>query len=309
MVPFVMKRALLPSLGLSLALGSTLACGGDSDGGATGTAGTAGTSGTGGSGGGAAGGSGTDATIAFSAKVGGEAFSCTGSFAGLGTTKTTWKPKDFRLFVHDVRLLTKDGAEVPFALTPDGTFQLADVALLDFEDKTGSCSNGTTETHVALTGKAPAGDYTGIKLTLGVPESKNHLDPATQPSPLNLSTLTWGWAAGYKFLRIDGGTDGIPAFNTHIGSTGCKASAGTTTCSNPNRPTITLTDKDPLKSTIVLDLATLVAGVDLSKDAGGAPGCMSDSDDPECGPVFQSLGLDPASGGPASAPQTFLRFE
>lgn len=54
---------------------------------------------------------------------------------------------------------------------------------------------------------------------------------------------------------------------------------------------IVLTAFDPAKSKIVVDYAAVVAGSDLSKNAGGAPGCMSGPMDPECDPIFQRLGL------------------
>lgn len=65
----------------------------------------------------------------------------------------------------------------------------------------------------------------GITMHLGVPQSVNHLDPASYPavhplSPQNPS-MHWGWSAGYRFMAIEGKVDnngdGVPetAFEFH----------------------------------------------------------------------------------------------
>lgn len=329
--------------GLALVLGSTVAlvacsdhddeghdaAAGSSDhsnheGGSAGQAGAAGQAGggaggAGGSGAGMAGaagqagsGVGDAVTVSFEARVGSEAFSCSQVYAGLGSAQTTIEPLDFRLYVHDVQLVAADGTAVPLTLDDDGTWQSGGVALLDFEDKSGSCSNGTTETRTLLQGKAPAGAYTGLSFKVGVPFALNHQNNATAPSPLNLSTMFWGWNSGYKFVRIDGRAQGSAApINLHLGSVGCQGDAqneGVSSCANPNRPLITLTGFDPTKNKIVIDYAAIVSDTDLSKDGGGAPGCMSGPDDPECGAIFPRLGLDLANGQPLTT-QSMFRVE
>ena len=69
------------------------------------------------------------------------------------------------------------------------------------------------------------------------------------------------------------------------------ADGGLSGCDRPNVAEIVLTAFDPAKSKIVVDYAAVVAGSDLSKNAGGAPGCMSGPTDPECEPIFERLGL------------------
>jgi len=167
--------------------------------------------------------------------------------------------------------------------------------LLDFEDKTGPCSNGTTEINGMIHGTVPQGTYDGISFKLGVPFDLDHADASTAPSPLNLSSLFWDWNSGYKFLRADSApaAGGAP-FLLHLGSVACKgdfANGGVTGCDRPNVADVVLTAFDPAKSKIVVDYAAVVAGSDLSKNVGGAPGCMSGPTDPECDPIFQRLGL------------------
>jgi uncharacterized repeat protein (TIGR04052 family) len=252
-------------------------------------------------------------SIAFKPRVGSQDFACGQVYTGVGTTGTTYEPKDFRLYVHNVRLLSH-GTEVPVKLTDDGAWQQDGLALLDFEDKTGLCTNGTTATRDRIEGTVPAaGHYTGLRFTVGVPFEKNHQDASTAAAPLNVSTLFWGWEGGYKFLRLDGRTAGLPSgHNLHLGSTGCQTSGPfqVTSCQNGNRFEVEIADFDPTKPQgVVLDVAALFAGSNMDvNQASTPPGCMSATDDMDCAPVFQRLGV--AFGGTQAPPgQSFFRKE
>jgi uncharacterized repeat protein (TIGR04052 family) len=307
-------RTISTCLVLAIALGGA-ACGDDSGstggGGAGGAATGAGGQGASGQGGGN--GSTEAVAITFRAKVGDAAFACGTTFDGLGTSGASAELSDFRLYVHDVRL-SKGGEAIPVALDQDGVWQLEGLALLDFENKTGKCSNGTAETNVTVRGTVPAGTtFDGIAFRVGVPFELNHGDASTAPSPLNLSALFWNWQGGRKFVRADAFAAGASApFNLHLGSTGCDgdpATGGVTSCSKPNVASIALDGFDSTDKVIVVDYAALVAGVDLATDQGGAPGCMSGATDPECGPILASLGLEVASGAPSTTPATAFRVE
>ncbi len=234
-------------------------------------------------------------SIAFEGLVGGAAFSCGGVYPNIGTSGTSLTALDLRLYVHEVALITSDGRTVPVALDQDGIWQNGDVALLDFENGDG-CEGGNAPMNRAVSGTVP-GDgatYTGVSFRLGVPEERNHLDADTQPSPLNLSSLFWGWNDGYKFLRIEGRTTGQPAgFRLHVGATGCTGDApsGTRVCANGNRPEIVLDGFDLASDAVVLDLGDLFSTSDLDVDGGGAPGCMADADDPECPIMLAAIGI------------------
>ena len=247
-------------------------------------------------------------SISFAGVVGTTPFSCTQTYAGIGTSNASITPVDFRLYVSDVVLTKDDGTKVPFELEPDGVFQSSKVALLDFEDRTGGCNNGTEALHTKLVGRAPAGKYTGITFTIGVPEALNHQNAATAEAPLNLSGLFWNWQGGYKFLRLDGK---VPSTNSgfvmHLGSTGCTAGAtpDSYVCTKRNAATVTLT-ADPFAATFLADWKALLAGVAIDADKGGMPGCMSGDTDPECTPMLGALGIDVASGN-STKPQTFFR--
>lgn len=274
-------------------------------------------------------------TLSFEARIGEAKFSCSSLASGMGTTSTTIQPLDFRLYVHDVRLVREDGQEVPFTLVDDGKWQYQNLALLDFEDKTGTCENGTTDTNTSLRGSAPAGTYTGLKLKIGVPFALNHADVATAPSPLNLSGLFWSWNGGYKFVRIDGrspttdagmgmdggmNTDGgmdmemdPSVFSIHLGSTECQgdpATGGTVTaCGKPNVGEVALQGFDPTRAKILVDYQALVAGSDLTTNGGGAPGCMSGATDPECSTILARLGVNATTGRPDATQQALFRVE
>jgi uncharacterized repeat protein (TIGR04052 family) len=300
---------------------------GGSGGGGSGGAGSGG-AGSGGAGsGGDDGGGDVAVEIELEAVVGDDAFDCAQHFV-VGTGDTMVMPLDFKLYVHDVELLTVDGAQA-LTLEQDGAFQDGTVALLDFEDDTGSCSNGTAPTHTKIVGTVPAGDYTGVRFKIGVPESRNHGNQATAPSPLNLEGMFWSWTTGYKFLRIDvapmhpemddagampdddaGAGHEVPSgFAVHLGSTMCTgdpAMDDEVTCTRANRPEVSFASFDPEDQKIVINLAELLATSNVAHDSGGAPGCMSGGMDPECPAIFSKLGLDIATGESTGNP-VFMR--
>ena len=148
-----------------------------------------------------------EVAINFEGFVGEDEFVCGESYDRVGTSETTITPTDFRLYVSDVSLIDEDGNVVPVELEQDGKWQYQNTALLDFEDGTGACNNGTAETNGTIIGTVPEGNYQSLQFTLGVPKNLNHEDAAIAPSPLNLTSMWWNWQGGYKFLRTDIETD------------------------------------------------------------------------------------------------------
>jgi uncharacterized repeat protein (TIGR04052 family) len=251
-------------------------------------------------------------TIQFEGRVGDEVFSCADTFTGVGSTAAEVRLIDFRLYIHDVRLRRTDGTEVPVELEQDGLWQYQDLALLDFEDRSGGCANGTQEVNAAIRGTAPAGDYDGLSFKLGVPFALNHGDAASAPSPLNLTALFWNWNGGYKFLRADSvPVAGGAPFNLHLGSTGCvdDPNGGVSSCERPNVADVVLSGFDPRSAKVLVDYASVVADSDVSTNAGGPPGCMSGLTDPECSAIFGRLGIDIADGSVHPDQQALFRVE
>ena len=242
--------------------------------------------------------------LQFAGKVGGAAFACGQTYTNLGSPVADYMVQDFRLFVHDVKLITADGARVPVTLDQDGAFQRDTLALLDFEDGGAGCPAGTAATHTSITGSVTPGTYNGVELKVGVPEAMNHLDASTATPPLDDTTMWWVWRAGYKFIRIDGMTNGTVGWPFHLGATGCPGSTPTappsSACTNENVPLVTLTGFDPTTTTLVVDIAALLASSNLATGAG----CHSNPTTAECGPPFAQLGLP--FGSSTAGTQSFI---
>jgi uncharacterized repeat protein (TIGR04052 family) len=250
-------------------------------------------------------------TIRFAASAGATTVGCGTALPGIGLTQSTVNIVDFRFYVSRVRLVRADGQETPVALAQDGLWQVDDVALLDFENATGACANGTPETRSVIEGTVPAGDYTGVRFEVGLPFDKNHADVTLAPSPLNLSRMFWNWNAGYKFVRLDIRSTGQPrGWLIHLGSTGCTPTGSATTaavsCANRNAVAVDLPAFVPARDVVEMDLAALYAtsNVDVNTDKT-AQGCMSGPTDPECAGLFRQLGL--AIGDHAAGVQQVFR--
>ena len=233
-------------------------------------------------------------SVAFSAQIDGEDFACGESYADQGSTQTTLTVNDFRFYIHDLRLVDADGVEVEVMLAEDGVWQRDGIALLDFEDGGSACEAGTPQTNTSVVGTVPAGDYTGIRFRVGVPFEHNHADPNAE-APLNLVSMHWNWAGGYKFMRIDGQTDGLQVWRLHLGSTGCDGdplSGGTTVCAQENIVDVEIDNFDVASDVVVAELASVLANIDLDSNAEESqPGCMSAPSDADCAPYFDALGL------------------
>jgi len=245
-----------------------------------------------------------DVALSFAAVVGEEPFVCGDTYENLGANGTSLVLSDFRFYVQDVALKNAAGAWVPVQLE-DNSFQSSGVALLDFEDGCGEL--GTPELNELVRGTVPPGDYDGLQFKMGVPFEINHVNSATAPSPLNLTSLFWNWQGGYKFLRIDSGQFSQTDWRMHLGSTGCEGdpmAGGVTSCANGNRVEVEFAAFNASTSTVVADYAALVDGSALDEDAAADAGCMSKPADTDCEPLFANLGL-PFGENPAGEQQFF----
>ena len=262
-------------------------------------------------------------SLNFAAQINGQPFACGQRYDGVGTTRSSIMPSDFRMYVSEVKLLRQDGSAVPVQLTQDGVWQHQSVALLDFENGTGPCRNGTAAINTSVRGQVPAGHYVGVELTVGVPFTQNHQDPTVAPAPLNSTAMFWNWQGGYKFIKFDTTSSGIseqrPAaanamgpvtrYSVHLGSTACAGESKTqapSACQNPNRMTVRLNQFDLAKNTVVVDMGAVLAQANVDVNAKGtSPGCMSFPKDGDCPPVMNALGLA-YDGVPANGAQRLL---
>lgn len=253
--------------------------------------------------------------ISFGLTAAGKPAGCGAKLENVGAGSLKADLHDARIYVHGVKLIDANGGRVPLRLDAS-EWQYAGVALLDFKDARGGrapCSAELPAKNTAVRGRVPAGHYTGIEFTVGVPVegevdgakiSLNHSNLETAAPPLDIAAMNWSWQAGRKFIAIEvdpeGGfkrADGSPAktWMVHLGSTGCTGNPATgeiVACKRPNRFQIAFDCFDVTKDTVEVDLTALFKDSDLTRDKGGAIGCMSGPDDPECPAIFGTLGLN-----------------
>lgn len=241
-------------------------------------------------------------TLTFQAVANGKPVRCGEPIVGLGKDKRTVQLADLRFYIHDVAVIDAGGAVHPLPIeTPAGWVlqkqvggKTQRVALIDFEDGSGECANGSLALNTAVAGPW-TGSARGLQFRLGVPESLNHGDALSAPAPLNLTSMFWSWINGYKHLRIDLHTGPAAGWKLHLGATGCDQTPQGTVCTHPNQPLIRLDHFDMATQAVTLDLGALLAQSQLGTEHSG---CMSDLDDPLCAPLLHALGL------PATATET-----
>jgi uncharacterized repeat protein (TIGR04052 family) len=224
---------------------------------------------------------------------------------GCGEESGSAQLTDLRFYVQDVQLISSDDKAVPVTLEVDGVWQQHDLALLDFEDASGLCLNGSGVTNVVLRGSVPEADYNALSFTVGVPFERNHSDPLQASAPLGDPAMHWHWRAGYKFMRagIRTANDG---FWLHLGSTGCEGTVKNISgCKFGNRAHVRLAGFVLGRDAVVVDLAELTSSVDM--DNALPTDCSSAPAEDACQAPFRALGLDFQTGETAF-PQTVFRL-
>lgn len=251
------------------------------------------------------------------ARVGDVPVDCTSRYPDLGVPGSRAGMRDLRIFVHDVRLITSDGAEIPVTLDQDGSMQYQGLALLDFEDGTGHCERGTPARHAAITGTVDpelvgGRRFDGVAFRIGVPFELNHIDVTGAPPPLDTTGLFWGWGEGRIFFSavttVEDGDDRPHLYQVQIASIGCEGDprqGEVVSCTRPNRADVVLRGFDPGRDVVVADLGAFLAGADVV----GGSGCHSGDDTPSCLAMVGALGLDPVTGAPDAARQTLFHVE
>lgn len=233
--------------------------------------------------------------IEFSASLGGRAANCASA------DHSPWLT-DLRFYVSDPKLLGTDGVPVPLKLIEHGHWQQSGLALIDLEDGSGACVNGTPRMNAKVIGQVPAADYSGLMFTVSVPFEKNHADPLAADAPLDDSSMHWHWNSGYKFLRV-GLANSSDGFWMHVGSAACEGTTGNITgCRHPNRISVSLLDYRP-GDRIRVELDGLLQSVDLND--GVASDCSSGRAETSCRDPFRVLGLDFDTGEARGAQQLF----
>ncbi len=235
--------------------------------------------------------------IALEPQIGGLPIECGYPQYGISLT-------DFRLYVHGIRLQNANGDAVPVTLDED-RWQSNNLALLDFEDGSVECVNGTGETNMSLRGSVPAGDYRGLGFEVGVPFDRNHADPLKAAAPLGDAAMHWHWRGGYKFLRAGLKTED-DGFWIHVGSAGCEGTVrNITSCRYPNRVIVQLPDFSPGQDKVVINLNALLSNTDL--DDATPTDCSSGPPETSCSGPFMALGMDHGTGETVHEQQVFVQ--
>jgi hypothetical protein len=131
----------------------------------------------------------------------------------------TFKTTKARLYLSQVALIGEGGERVGAELVDaQGNRLPYGLTLLDLERP--------ESLNVYL--QAPAGNYRGMAVSVGVPEScggsgavLNHSDASAMPAPLDVdSDMYWSWNSGYVFLKFEGQVQDASAwegFFYHVG--------------------------------------------------------------------------------------------
>jgi len=234
-------------------------------------------------------------TIEFTPRYGSTPLNCQINFQHTDNQKTevsnekSWKYQQLQFFIHNVEVKTKQNNWQPW-LMKTNAYQSDNVALIG---EVCSKINKSSHWQLELTALAEFEDITDIRFTLGVPFSLNHLNPLTQSSPLNMSSMFWGWRGGHKFMRLE-----LLSKNDdwlfHLGSTGCKAlspvRAPKAECLQPNRVVVSLPFTKETTN-IELNLAVLLHELVLKRENS----CQSSFDEEDCKVLFDNLGLNELS--------------
>ena len=171
---------------------------------------------------------------------------------------------DLRFYINDPQLIDTDGNVHDLRYATEFEWQNDVVALIDLENGKGTCASGSSPRFDRLIGVTQAGEYRGLRFTIGVPFRLNHANPQSATTPLGDPDMYWQDRSGYRFLRA-GVQTGEGEFRFDLGSAGCDGTAGHITgCRFPNRVDVFLPDFIPGKDAVVVDLAALFDGTDAA---------------------------------------------
>jgi uncharacterized repeat protein (TIGR04052 family) len=196
--------------------------------------------------------------------------------------------RSLQFYVHAIELIDEHGKPVPFSFAASAPWRNERVALIDL------AGDSATPRHASIQGTIAgrARQYSGIRLTVGVPFALNHANPLTAAPPLDRGEMFWSWQSGHKFLRADlSVADHEWAF--HVGSTGCSSASAlrppAQPCAQPNEMHVELKG-DPLSGVVRLRLQTLVAAAQSANYVA----CTGDYQvDPACKDAYAATGLQP----------------
>ena len=221
----------------------------------------------------------------FIANFNHQAIDCSSS---LVVNMLSWQIDQLQFYISQVDYLTAAGTWHPWTMKTTA-YQSNDVALLG-----ASCqNNNSTQVNwqIDFQSVVKPSEVKAIRFNLGVPFTLNHLNPLTQNSPLNDSSMFWVWQTGHKFLRLEM-SNKTDDWLFHLGSTGCKAASAMRApkipCLQPNLQRFQVnTDFSQEGKAIVFDLSRLIRNVTLSRQSG----CQSEPENSVCQQLLTNIGL------------------
>ena len=238
--------------------------------------------------------------INFAPSYKSEILSCETSFT---QQNKDWHYQQLQFFISNIAVKNKQGSWHTW-LMKKNAFQNQNIALIgeNCADKKSS-KNKNNHWSIEFSEQLNLHDFTALRFTLGVPFEFNHLNPLTQPSPLNDPSMFWVWQTGHKFLRLELASK-TDSWLFHLGSTGCKAPSSVRSpkdqCRQPNRvdvelelPVVNSTgaehavnmQNNTLQINFLLD--KLLTNVKLNKNHF----CQSSPENKTCQILFSSLNL------------------
>lgn len=235
-----------------------------------------------------------------------EKLGCENSFTA-NTGNKTWFVEQLKFFISDVQLDSKKtGWQKAHLVT--SPYQSDDTVLLGTHCAANAKSTKAVNNDnwvIEFESTAEVAQSRAIRFTLGVPFAVNHLNPISQPSPLNLPSMFWVWQTGHKFMRLELATN-QEQWLFHLGSTGCHSSsvmrAPKQACRYPNTFTFELPINEDIGSDLTLnfDLAVLLSHLELTSLSS----CQSEQDNANCQQLFTNLSL---AGGDTAAEASIFK--
>jgi uncharacterized repeat protein (TIGR04052 family) len=198
------------------------------------------------------------------------------------------KAQVLQFYVHGIELIDEHGKPHPFRFAAESPWQNERVALVDL------AGDASTPRHRSINGTVagPGSEYSGIRMTIGVPFELNHANPLTAAAPLDRGEMFWNWQSGHKFLRADLAV-ASREWSFHLGSTGCSSASAlrppAQPCAQPNEMQIELKG-NPLRDVVRLRLEPLIAAAQSANYVV----CTGDyQQDPACRDAYAATGLQP----------------
>jgi uncharacterized repeat protein (TIGR04052 family) len=209
--------------------------------------------------------------------------------SALTVNGVNWQVEQLQFYINTVEYQQTQGKWLTWPMKTNA-YQSSNVALLGDHCETQGKSNANWV--IEFASSVEFNKNTKVRFTLGVPYELNHLNPLTQKSPLNDSSMFWVWQSGHKFLRLEMITKNDD-WLFHLGSMGCKAQSAMRSpkapCLYPNTTTfeITMDSSTKINNRIIFDLEKLIKGIKLINSNN----CQSNVDNPSCQQLFKNIAL------------------